>query len=421
MATTQSWFWYFAGMLSGTAAWIIVRPIWLSLERHVTRPALRAAIAVAATAVIGVGIVLLYRQVGRPDTFAVSAATPGAPHLGAAGAMAGGKPQPIEQATATLAGRLERDGGSRDDWMLLAQSYDFLGRPDDAARARERANGRQPAATSAAATAPSAEDLERRTAANPRDAEAWLALANLERQQRNLLAARNAYVKVIALKAMTADAWADYADVLGSMADGSLAGAPASAVDRALALDPRQPKALWLKASFAYEQHRYVDALKLWKALRAVMPADSPDLTVIDGNIAETARLAGLPPQEVPSAPAGAAAEVDGTVSLDSRFASRVAPGTTLFIYAKAADSEGPPLAIFRTTTDRWPVSFRLDDSMAMIPSHRLSAYERIVVEARVSKSGQAAPAPGDLFVVSPVFNPKDAKTLKLVISEEVT
>ncbi len=420
MAITQSWFWYFAGMLSGTAAWIIVRPIWLSLERRIPRPALRAAIAVAATAVIGVGIVLLYRQVGRPDAIATSAASSGAPHLGAAGAMAGGKPQPIEQAAATLAARLERDGGSRDDWMLLAQSYDFLGRADDAARARERANGKQPAATAAAAKMPSAEDLERRTAANPRDAEAWLALANLKRQQRELMAARNAYVKVIALHAMTADAWADYADVLGSMADGSLAGAPANAVDRALALDPRQPKALWLKASFAYEQHRYVDALKLWKALRAVMPADSPDLAVVDANIAETAQLAGLPPPEVPSAAAGAT-EVAGTVSLDSRFASRVAPGTTLFIYAKAADSEGPPLAIFRTTTDRWPVSFRLDDSMAMIPTHRLSTYERIVVEARVSKSGQATPAPGDLFVISPVVHPKDAKPLKLVISQEVT
>ncbi|HZF16693.1 MAG TPA: hypothetical protein VE046_12180 [Steroidobacteraceae bacterium] len=419
MATTQSWFWFFAGMLSGTAVWIIIHPVWQSLQKRIARPALRAAVAIGATAVLGVGIVFLYRQVGRPDAIAASS---GAPHLGASAAMAGGKPLPIEQAAATLAARLERDGGSRDDWMLLAQSYDFLGRSDEAARARERANGPQQAATPPAATKPNPQDLERRTAANPRDVDAWLGLADLKRQQRDYPAARNAYAKVIALHAMTADAWADYADVLGSMADGSLAGAPANAVDRALALEPRHPKALWLKASFAYEQRRYVDALKHWQALRAVMPADSPDLAVIDSNIAETAQLAGLPPPPVPaSAAAGGATDVAGTVSIDSRLASRVAPGTTLFIYAKAADSEGPPLAIFRTTTDRWPVTFRLDDSMAMIPSHRLSAFERIVVEARVSRSGQATPAPGDLFVVTPVVNRKDAKALKLVISQEVT
>jgi hypothetical protein len=47
--------------------------------------------------------------------------------------------EPMDQAAAKLAARLERQGGTAADWSLLAQAYDFLGRPDDARRARARA------------------------------------------------------------------------------------------------------------------------------------------------------------------------------------------------------------------------------------------------------------------------------------------
>src|SRR6516164_4382925 len=42
-----------------------------------------------------------------------------------------------------------------------------------------------------------------------------------------------------------------------------------------------------------------------------------------------------------------------------------------------------------RATVGTWPVSFRLDDSMAMVPSRRQSQFDRVVIEARISRSGQ--------------------------------
>ena len=149
------------------------------------------------------------------------------------------------------------------------------------------------------------------------------------------------------------------------------------------------------------------------------MPADSPDLRIIDSNIAEAAQLAGLPPDT--AAATSAVTTLTGTVSIDGKLASRVTPGSVLFIYAKAADSPGPPLAVMRMAVAGWPVNFRLDDSMAMMPSRRLSSFDRVIVEARISTSGQAIPAPGDLFAVSPVLRVTDGKALKLVISREVT
>jgi len=276
---------------------------------------------------------------------------------------------------------------------------------------------------------PSATDLERRVAANPRDAQSWLGLAELRRSQRDYAGSRAAYSKLVELHAMSAQSWADYADVLGSLAGGSLTGDAGRAIDSALALDGNNPKALWLKASQANEQHRYAEALTWWKKLRSALPADSPDARMVDANIAEASSLAGAPPAG-PAAPtpavaatAGTAtdAAVSGTVSLDRRFADRVQRDATLFIYAKAADSPGPPLAVLRTTVGSWPVTFRLDDSLAMMPSRRLSQFERVVIEARISRSGQATPAAGDLYVTSPVLRPSPGTRLALVIDHEIS
>jgi len=360
----------------------------------------------------------------------------------------------MDAEVAGLEARLARQGGTPADWSLLAQAYDFLGRPEDAKRARASAGtpgsgpavwqmgaaaltaaaaaaDRGPSATpSAAGMAPAAQpavasaaDLERRVAANPRDAQSWQALAELHRGQRDWAGARAAYTKLVDLRAMSAQSWADYADVLGALAGGSLGGEAGHAIDNALTLDGANPKALWLKATQANEQRRFAESLAWWKKLRGVLPPDSADVRMVDANIAEASSLAAraLPTGTV-TATAGTAAnaEVSGTVSLDTRFAHSVQPDATLFIYAKAADSPGPPLAIVRATVGAWPVNFRLDDSKAMIPSRRLSQFDRVVIEARISRSGQATPAAGDLYVTSQVLRPAAGTRLALVINREI-
>ncbi|MFL6605480.1 MAG: tetratricopeptide repeat protein [Steroidobacteraceae bacterium] len=131
--------------------------------------------------------------------------------------------------------------------------------------------------------------------ADPGNAQEWLALAATRRRNRDYAGARAAYLQVIQRNAMTADSWADYADALASMPGGSLGGDAQLAIQRALSLDPNHPKALWLEASHAYEEHRYADALIYWKRLRAALRDDSPDAAIVDANIAESAQLAGTP------------------------------------------------------------------------------------------------------------------------------
>jgi len=249
----------------------------------------------------------------------------------------------------------------------------------------------------------------------------WVALADARRAQRDFAGARAAYEKAIERKQMTAQSWADYADTVASLPGGSLAGVAGAAIDQALALDPTNVKALWLKASQAHEQRRYSEALSWWARLKSALPANSEDGRIIDANIAEDRSIA----NSAGAAPAAGNAQaapgaVSGTVSVATRYADRIAPNATLFIYAKSVDSPGPPLAVLRTSAANWPVSFRLDDSLAMLPGRRLSQFDKVVVEARISRSGQATPTSGDLYATSPVLRPAEGKKLALIIDHQI-
>ena len=109
-----------------------------------------------------------------------------------------------------------------------------------------------------------------------------------------------------------------------------------------------------------------------------------------------------------------------GTVVLASRYVGRISADATLFIYAKSADSPGPPLAVLRTNAAIWPVPFRLDDTQAMLPTRKLSQFDRVVIEARISRTGNAMPSSGDLYTTSAVVRPAERKKLALVIDHEI-
>ena len=77
------------------------------------------------------------------------------------------------------------------------------------------------------------------------------------------------------------------------------------------------------------------------------------------------------------------------------------------------------PLAIVRKQGRELPIAFVLDDSMAMTPQMKLSSVARVIVSARVSKSGQAARASGDLEGESAPVSP-DTHNLLVLINSEV-
>jgi cytochrome c-type biogenesis protein CcmH len=122
-----------------------------------------------------------------------------------------------------------------------------------------------------------------------------------------------------------------------------------------------------------------------------------------------------------PSAAAGTAASagVSGTVKLAPELAAKASPTDTVFIFARAANGPPMPLAVLRKQVRDLPVTFALDDTMAMMPAMKLSDFPQVVVGARISKSANATPQPGDLQGISAAGSNK-ARDITVVIGTEV-
>jgi cytochrome c-type biogenesis protein CcmH len=189
-----------------------------------------------------------------------------------------------------------------------------------------------------------------------------------------------------------------------------MAGRPYDLVKKALEVDPDHQKSLWLAATATYQLKDYPATLKHYERLKLQFPKGSDNYKQMLRNIAEVKELMGQPIddivaelQETPPTAAGGAsaatgvASVNGVVSLDSSLTGRVAPTDTVFVFARAASGPRMPLAILRKQVQDLPITFTLDDSMAMNPQMKLSAFPQVVVGARISKSGNAMPQSGDL------------------------
>jgi cytochrome c-type biogenesis protein CcmH len=84
-------------------------------------------------------------------------------------------------------------------------------------------------------------------------------------------------------------------------------------------------------------------------------------------------------------------------VDIAPSLAARASPQDTLFVFARAKNGPRMPLAVQRSGGAQWPRTFSLDDSMSMAGGPKLSATDSVVVEARLTRSGNALPQPGDM------------------------
>jgi cytochrome c-type biogenesis protein CcmH len=110
---------------------------------------------------------------------------------------------------------------------------------------------------------------------------------------------------------------------------------------------------------------------------------------------------------------------VSGIVTLAPGLKDQVAPDETLFVFARAVDGPRMPLSILRKRVKDLPLQFTLDDSLAMSPDAKLSSVSQVIVGARISKSGNAMPQPGDLQGQAPPAR-VGSNDLKIEISERV-
>lgn len=269
-----------------------------------------------------------------------------------------------------------------------------------------------------------------RLKSNPEDAEGWFMLARSYSVLGRFDQSAAAYAEAVKRLPEDAQLLADYADALAMAQGQRLAGEPEKLIERALRKDPNNVKALALAGSAAFERKDYAKAVSYWERTLPLASGDPEFTRSVNASLAEARSLGGIAPsasgagsvavKEAPGAqPAAASGGVSGVVKLAPELATKVKPTDTVFIFARAVDGPRMPLAILRKQVSELPVTFKLDDSMAMAQGMNVSSFPRIVIGAHISKSAQAIPQPGDLEGISkPVAN--NAAGITVVINSEV-
>lgn len=274
--------------------------------------------------------------------------------------------------------------------------------------------------------------LAERMQQNPDNLEGWLLLGRSYASMSRFSEAVDAYERAWKLAGDNADVLSDYADVLVMASDGQFTARVGELLNKAVAADPGHIKARWLRGHWYFQQADYAAAITDWQQVAAGLPPGNKNLVIISEQIeAAQSRLgkdgesvpavaSAAPPATSVAAPAAAGSGIEVRVTLDESLLARAAPNDTLFIFARPVSGARMPLAIVRKQVSDLPVTVTLNDSMAMTPAMVLSKFDQVTVGARVSKSGQAMPASGDLQgVVTPVST-SAADSVDLLIDQVI-
>ena len=251
----------------------------------------------------------------------------------------------VEKMVTEFAAKMEKDPSNLQGWVMLARSYRILGRNEDAVKAYERAG-------------------------------------SFIDSDPQLLA--------------------DYADTLAANANGNFAGKPLRLINQALKLDPNNLMALWLSGTAAFSTGNYRSAVQTWEKLASQLPPNSEEIKMIEGSIAEARSKGGLAPK---AAIISSAKAISGQIELASDMKSKVKQGDTVMVIARQV-GERMPVAVLKIPVAQFPMSFVLNDTLAMNPSAPLSKLTEVSIEVRISKTGMAKPETGDLISA--------AKTIKV-------
>ncbi|MGA5588141.1 c-type cytochrome biogenesis protein CcmI [Pseudomonas siliginis] len=159
--------------------------------------------------------------------------------------------------------------------------------------------------------------------------------------------------------------------------------------DEALKADPKEVTSLGLLGIAAFEGERYQEAIDYWNRLLAQLPPDDNSGVALQGGIERAAERLKASGGKVAQAPAPKAALLTVSVDLASELKSKVQPGDSVFIFARATSGPPAPLAAKRLTVADLPVTVELGDADAMMPQLKLSNFPEVQLVARISRAGQ--------------------------------
>jgi cytochrome c-type biogenesis protein CcmH len=248
--------------------------------------------------------------------------------------------------------------------------------------------------------------LERHMKDAPDDIKGWLLLGQSDLALERADGAIDAYEHAHRLDPNNVVALLGLGEALSLRAGGNVTPPAGDLFERAVALEPDNPRALLYSGFGAATRGDRATARRRWLKLKGMHPPAEID-AMLNDRIAElgtsdleqgpAAAAAGAAP---PGADAASASAALATVNI------RIAPAlkshltgdVPLFVFAREPGGGGPPLAAKRLTSAALGSEVRLSPADSLIPGRSLVAGQKVSITARISFSGQPLPAAGDLY-----------------------
>ena len=258
----------------------------------------------------------------------------------------------VGEMTRKLAERLQKQGGSQEEWAMLGRAYKHIGQ---------------------------------------------------------YVLSADAFAEAVKIKP-TAQLMLEQSESLALGNNQSFTPQARKLVMRALEMEPDNVNVLWFAGVAEFQAGNYRNSIEhlsrlsaqaqkdpeINRSLRLYIDKARNQLVAAGEAVPTTDEILGTSAASSKTAAAAGGASVQVKVDINDDVRSRFSEGDSVFVYAKAAAGPKMPLAVQRLTLAQLPATVTLDDSMAMMEGMNMSSFGSVIVSARVTTTGSAIAKAGD-------------------------
>ncbi|MDP1775351.1 MAG: hypothetical protein Q8K94_01915, partial [Moraxellaceae bacterium] len=255
--------------------------------------------------------------------------------------------------------------------------------------------------------------LQRRVQAEPLDADGWLSLGMAFMQARDFGPAQVALARAAEIKPNDLSVVLTYVQSTIVTQQGPMSPKIRGLLGKIMYEYPDHQGALLMHAMGSLRGGELLaarESLLRLQALRAELGED-PEA---DGQIA---RL--LAETEMDADPQELADGFPVEITISSDLVANLPADAVLYVFARPLQGGGMPIAVVRRSIGQFPVRLVVSDADSLSPDRPLSGEPIVVLQARISLTGDATPSSGDLEAAAVPVRQDSRSLVRLRISEK--
>ena len=241
---------------------------------------------------------------------------------------------------------------------------------------------------------------------DPNQPEGWRLLARAQAAQGHPQQARDAYAEAVKLAPDEPDLLAEAAEARAlANTDHRFDDAAVAMLRHALERQPMHQRARWFLGIAQRQAQQPAEAAKTWEPLLGVVDPKTVDSLRTQINAAR--QEAGMKPLSPATAAPASQALLRITIDMAPELKSTLKPSDVLFVIARQPNGSPMPVAAKRLPVAAFPVTVDLTDDDSPMPTMKLSQAGTVEVVVRISRTGVANRAAGDLESAPLAAQPK--------------